>query len=155
MELKQCFQRKTMCPQPQLSWQAYLLLFIVLQWSINYFKEEYAQTQFWSTLKLHPEKNHWFRRGWIYSFLRMMTLKIRSRSLKSYQLYILPQWYNTLCLARIQCSIQITLITWSGRCTNKMVVFPRHGFKMVQSEKSTFYTNREWLGITGIELCQW
>ena len=35
-----------------------------------------------------------------------VTLEIKSRSPKSYQLCILPQWYNTLSLARIQCSIQ-------------------------------------------------
>ena len=34
-----------------------------------------------------------------------MTLKVRSRSPKSYQLYILPQLYKTLSLARTHCWI--------------------------------------------------
>ena len=44
-----------MCHPPKnrnLSWQAGLLLFTVSQRSINYFKEEHAQTQFGQILKL-------------------------------------------------------------------------------------------------------
>ena len=48
---KQCFQRKIMSPC-NLSWQACLLLFFVSQWSINYFKEEHAQTQFWPNFEI-------------------------------------------------------------------------------------------------------
>ena len=35
-----------------------------------------------------------------------VTLKVRSRSPKAFQLFILQQLYNTLSLARIHCSIQ-------------------------------------------------
>ena len=55
-------------PQSQYSWQACLLLFIVSQCSINYFKEERAQIQFGQTLKLQSA---------------VVTVNIRSRSLKS------------------------------------------------------------------------
>ena len=55
-KLKQCFQRKTMSSNHKLSWQACLLLFIVSQRyrlkSINSFKGEYAQTQFWSNFEI-------------------------------------------------------------------------------------------------------
>ena len=51
------------------------------------------------------------RKGWIYNFKdddleNEVTLKVMSRSPKSYQLFILPQLYNTLSLAGIHCSIQ-------------------------------------------------
>ena len=57
-------------------------------------------------------QNAELRKGWIYIFFKdddlknEVTLKVRSRSPKSYQLFILPQWYNTLSFARIHCSIQ-------------------------------------------------
>ena len=66
--------------------------------------------QVWCRKKLLVQKTE-LRKGWIYSFfkdadLNEVTLKVRSRSPKSYQVYILSQWYNTLSLARIRFSNQ-------------------------------------------------
>ena len=47
-EHKAVFFREELSPNPNLSQQACLLLFIVSQCSINYIKGEHAETQFWS-----------------------------------------------------------------------------------------------------------
>ena len=41
-----------MSPNRKRSRQACLMLFVVSQGSINYFKEELAQTQFWSNFEI-------------------------------------------------------------------------------------------------------
>ena len=115
--------------------------------SINYYKGEHAQTQFWSNFEitkccgyleyqghrklinslLFPShvsmqvcwrKPHWFRRQrsenadfTVFKDSNLdneATLKTRSKPPKSYQLFILPQYFDTIhiSLARIHCSIQ-------------------------------------------------
>ena len=49
------FSKENYVPPPpnhNFSRQACLLLFIVSHWSINYFKGEHAQTQFWSNFEI-------------------------------------------------------------------------------------------------------
>ena len=62
------FRGKLCHPNRNLSWLVCLLVFIVSQLSIKYFKEEHGRTQFGQTLKLQSA---------------VVTMNIRSRSLKS------------------------------------------------------------------------
>ena len=95
--------------------------------SINYYKGEHAQTQFWSNFEITKccgYLEYQGHRKLINSLLfpshvsmqvfkdsnldNEATLKTRSKPPKSYQVFILPQYCDTIhiSLARIHCSIQ-------------------------------------------------
>ena len=62
-----------------------------------------------ASIQVRWRSTYWFktelRKGWFYSFYRTATLKIRPRSPKSNQLFILQQENNIWRLVRIQCSV--------------------------------------------------